>query len=211
MGVVNDVRNLNLGDEPEPEMYFDYRQFFFAPFAMTLVLRTLAADPAQVAAAAQREIRAVAPDQPIADVKTMGDVVSGNVSQPRFYTLLLGIYAAIALLLAATGLYGVLSCAVSQRLQEIGIRLALGASKGSIFRLVMGHALMLVSIGTLLGLAGSWALTRLIAAQLYRTQATDPATFAVVAGLMIALALAATYIPARRALKVDPATALRCQ
>jgi predicted permease len=211
VGVVNDVRNLNMGDEPEPEMYFDYRQFFFAPFAMTLVLRTLAADPAQVAAAAQREIRAIAPDQPIADVKTMRDVVSGNVSQPRFYTLLLGIYAAIALLLAATGLYGVLSGAVSQRLQEIGIRLALGASKGSIFRLVMGHALMLVSIGTLLGLAGSWALTRLIAAQLYRTQATDPATFAVVAGLMIALALAATYIPARRALKVDPATALRCQ
>jgi len=100
---------------------------------------------------------------------------------------------------------------VSQRLQEIGIRLALGASKGSIFRLVVGHALMLVSIGTILGLAGSWALTRLIAAQLYRTQATDPATFAAVAGLMIALALAETYVPARRALKVDPAMALRCQ
>src|SRR5450759_3271596 len=211
VGVVNDVRNLNLGDEPEPEMYIDYRQFFFAPFAMTLVLRTHGADPMQMAAAAQKEIRAITPDQPISDVKTMRDVVSGNVSQPRFYTLLLGIYAAIALLLAATGLYGVLSCAVSQRLQEIGIRLALGASRGSIFRLVMGHALMLVGVGTLLGLAGSWALTRLIAAQLYRTQATDPGTFAAVAGLMIALALAATYVPARRALKVDPAMALRCE
>ena len=125
------------------------------------------------------------------------------------YTLLLGIYAAIALLLAATGLYGVLSYAVSQRLQEIGIRLALGASWRDVVGLVMGHALRLVSIGTLLGLAGAWALTRLIAAQLYRTQATDPATFAAVAGLMTAVALGATYVPARRALKVDPAIALR--
>ncbi|MCX6632083.1 MAG: ABC transporter permease [Candidatus Solibacter sp.] len=211
VGVVNDVPSLNLADAPEPEMYFDYRQFFFAPFAMTLVLRTHAADPMHVAAAAQKEIRAITPDQPISDVKTMRDVLSGNVSQPRFYTLLLGIYAAIALLLAAIGLYGVLSYAVSQRLQEIGIRLALGASRGHVFRLVMGHALMLLGIGTLLGLAGSWALTRLIAAQLFRTQATDPATFAAVSGLMLAVALAATYVPARRALKVDPAMALRSE
>jgi putative ABC transport system permease protein len=211
VGVVNDVRNLNLEDAAEPELYFDYRQFFFAPFAMTLVLRTNSADSMLLAGAAQREIRGIAPDQPISDVKTMREVVSANVSQPRFYTLLLGVYAAIALLLAATGLYGVLSYAVSQRRQEIGIRLALGASRGSVFRLVMGHALLLVSIGTLLGLAGSWALTRLIAAQLYSTQATDPATFAAVAALTIAVALAATYVPARRALKVDPATALRSE
>ena len=103
-----------------------------------------------------------------------------------------------------------LSHAVSRRLREIGIRLALGASRSDVFRLVMGHALRLVAIGTLLGLAGSWALTRLIAAQLYRTRTTDPATFAAVAGLMIVLALAATYVPARRALKVEPGTALRC-
>src|ERR1019366_8736611 len=167
VGVVNDVRNLNLADEPEPEMYFDYRQLFFAPFATTLVLRTHCADPMRVAAAVQKEIRAITPDQPIGDVKTMRDVLSANVAQPRFYTLLLGIYAALALLLAATGI--------------------------------------------LLGLAGSWALTRLIAAQLYRTQPTDPAAFAAVAALMIALALAATFVPARRALKVDPAIALRCE
>ena len=209
VGVVNDVPNLNLGDAPEPEMYYDYRRFLFAPFAVTLVLRTNAAGPMCVAAAVQKEIRALMPDQPISDVKTMRDVVSANVSQPRFYTLLLGIYAAIALLLAATGLYGVLSYAVSQRRQEIGIRLALGASRWSVFRLVMCQALALVGIGTLLGVAGSWALTRLIAAQLYRTPATDPATFAAVAALMLAVALAATCIPARRALHVDPAGALR--
>src|ERR1017187_10707106 len=111
---------------------------------MTLVLRTLSADPMQVAARAQKEIRAIAPAQPIGDVKTMRDVVSASVAQPRFYTLLLGIYAAIALLLAATGLYGVLSHAVSQRLREIGIRVALGASWATVFRLVMGHPLTLV-------------------------------------------------------------------
>ena len=210
VGVVNDVRNLNLGDEPEPEMYFCYRQFFFAPFAMTLVLRTHAADPTQVAAAAQKEIRAIAPDQPVSDVRAMRDVVSNNVSQPRFYTLLLGIYAGIALLLAATGLYGVISFAVTQRLQEIGIRLALGASRAGILRLVLGRALLLVSAGTVLGLAGAWALTRLIAAQLYRTQAADAVTFAAVAGLMVAVAMAAAYLPARRALSVDPVMALRC-
>jgi putative ABC transport system permease protein len=211
VGVVNDVRNLNLADEPEPEMYFDYRQLFFAPFATTLVLRTHCADPMRVAAAVQKEIRAITPDQPIGDVKTMRDVLSANVAQPRFYTLLLGIYAALALLLAATGLYGVRSYAVSQRLREIGIRLALGAGRRNIFGMVMGHALLLVSTGILLGLAGSRALTRLIAAQLYRTQPTDPAAFAAVAALMIALALAATFVPARRALKVDPAIALRCE
>jgi putative ABC transport system permease protein len=211
VGVVDDVPNLNLADAPEPEMYFDYRQLFFAPFAATLVVRTHAADPMQVAAAVQKEIRAVAPDQPINDVKSMHDVVSSNLAQPRFYTLLLAIYAAIALLLAAAGLYGVLSNSVAQRAQEIGIRLALGASRRSIFRLVMGRALTLVGIGILCGLAGAWALTRLIAAQLYHTKATDPATFATVAALMIAVALAATYLPARRALKTDSAIALRVE
>ena len=140
-----------------------------------------------------RLAKPIAPDQPIGDVKTMLDVVTGNVSQPRFYTLLAGIYAAIALLLAATGLYGVLSHLVSQRRREIGVRLALGASHGDIFRLVMGRALMLAVTGTLLGLAGSWALTRLIAAQLYRTRATDPATFAAVAALMIAVILSTRF------------------
>jgi len=205
------VRYMELGAPFEPEIYRDYRQFLFAPFAMTLVLRTQAEDPMAVAAAAQREIRAINPDQPVSDVRPMRQVISTNVSQPRFYTLLLGVYAAIALLLAATGLYGVLSYTVGQRLQEIGIRMALGAPGGRIVRLVIRHALMLISAGVLLGLAGSWALTRLIAAQLYHTEATDPLTYVAVSLIMTAVALAATWLPARRAVHVDPVIALRCE
>ena len=141
----------------------------------------------------------------------MSQVVSENVSQSRFYTLLLGIYAALALVLAATGLYGVLAYTVNQRKREIGIRMALGATGGSVFRLVLAQALRLIGAGIAIGLAGSWGLTRLIASQLYRTPATDPLTFAAAATLMIAVGAAATWVPARRAVKVDPAIALRCE
>ena len=199
------------GGNLEPEMYRDYRQFFFAPFAITLTLRAQGDDPARLAVAAQKEVRAASPDQPISDLKTMRKVISDNVSQPRFYTLLLGIFAGIALLLAATGLYGVLSYSVSQRSQEIGIRMALGASRKTIFGLVLRDALLLVGTGLLLGLAGSLALTRLIAAQLYQTTPTDPATFAGISALMLLVAAAAAYVPARRAVAVDPIVALRCE
>ena len=211
IGVVNDVRYMLLGGNLEPEMYRDYRQFFFAPFAITLTLRAQGDDPARLAVAAQKEVRAASPDQPISDLKTMRKVISDNVSQPRFYTLLLGIFAGIALLLAATGLYGVLSYSVSQRSQEIGIRMALGASRKTIFGLVLRDALLLVGTGLLLGLAGSLALTRLIAAQLYQTTPTDPATFAGISALMLLVAAAAAYVPARRAVAVDPIVALRCE
>ena len=139
----------------------------------------------------------------------LAEYIGNPLFPQRFAASLMSALGVMALLLAAVGLYSVMAYAVSQRIHEIGIRLALGATRRDVFGLVMGHALRLVSIGTLLGLAGAWALTRLIAAQLYRTQATDPATFAAVAGLMTAVALGATYVPARRALKVDPAIALR--
>jgi len=211
IGVVKDVKYRELGGNLEPEMYRDYRQFFFAGFAMTVVLRGQSDDPMRLAGLAQREIRALSPDQPISDLKSMRKVISDNVSQPRFYTLLLGVFAAIALLLAVTGLYGVLSYSVSQRAHEIGIRMALGASRLGIFRLVLGQVMVLVSAGVILGLAGAFALTRLIATQLYQTTPTDPATFLAVSGMMIAVAAAAAWIPARRALKVDPIIALRCE
>jgi putative ABC transport system permease protein len=198
-----------LGAEAQPEMYRDYRQFLFAPYATALVLRTQAEDPMQLAATVQREVRAMNPDQPISDLKAMRKVVSENVSTPRFYTLLLAIFAAIALLLAGAGLYGVLSYSVSQRLNEIGIRVALGASRGTILRLIVGDALILVAAGVAIGLIGSFALTRLLVAQLYQTKPTDPLTLVGVCLLLFAVAVAASYVPARRAMRVDPIVALR--
>jgi putative ABC transport system permease protein len=211
IGVVNNVRSLSLGGEAGPEMYRDFRQFFFAPFATTLALRTGHGDPMRLAAAAQREIRRINPDQPITELKTMRQVVALNVAQPRFYTVMLGLFAAIALVLAAAGLYGVLSYSVSQRAQEIGIRMALGAPREAIFRQVVGHALGLVAAGVALGLAGAFALTRLIASQLYQTEPTDPLTLASVSLLLLAVGAAASYLPARRAVGIDPISALRCE
>jgi putative ABC transport system permease protein len=141
----------------------------------------------------------------------MRNVVFLNVAQPRFYTILLGVFAGLALLLAAAGLYGVLAYSVSRRISEIGIRVALGAAPGSVLRIVISEALLLVGAGICLGLAGSFALTRLIAAQLFQTKTTDPATFAAVCAVLLAAAGVASYVPARRALRVDPAIALRCE
>lgn len=211
IGVVKDVKNLDLAADFDPAVYRDYRQYFFAQFATTIVLRAQSGDPMRLAPLAQREIRALTPDQPVGDVKTMRQVVADNVSQPRFYTLLLSIYAALAVVLAATGLYGVLSYTVNQRRQEIGIRIALGATGAGVFRLVLAQALRLIGAGVLLGIAGAWGLTRLIASELYRTPATDPVTFVSVALLMLAVAAVATLVPARRAVKVDPAIALRAE
>jgi putative ABC transport system permease protein len=211
IGVVKDVKSLNLADKEQPALYRDYRQFFFAPFANTIVVRTQAADPATIARAVERQIRAANPDQPIVDVLPMPRIVSNSIAQPRFYTVLLVIFAAIALLLAAVGIYGVLSYSVSQRVREIGIRLALGASPGTILRDVVGRAMILMAIGLGLGLAGAFGLTRLLRAQLFEIKPTDPITYAAVSLLLAAVGLAAAYIPARRAMRIDPNQALRCE
>jgi predicted permease len=204
IGVVADVKAMQLGAPNEPEMYRDYRQYIFGGFGLTLTLRANADDPQQLAAAAQKEVRAVNPDQPIGDVRTMSRVLNDNVSQPRFYTMLLTVFAAIALVLAAIGLYGVLSFSVSRRAHEIGVRMALGAQSGSIFRLVLSEALKLVGAGIVIGLAGAAALTRLMKTQLYETAPLDAATFAAVAIVMIGVAVIAACVPARRAVKLDP-------
>ena len=211
VGVVNDVKNMELKADPEPALYRDYRQYLLAPFATALTIRADGPDPLRLAAEAQKAVRAASPDQPISDVKTMREVIADNVSQPRFYTLLLGVYASLAVVLAAAGLGGVLSYSVSRRTREIGVRIALGASRGVVYRLVAVEALGLVSAGIVLGLAGSLALTRLIASQLYQTAPTDAATFAVVAPAMILVAAAATFFPARRAASIEPMIALRCE
>jgi putative ABC transport system permease protein len=211
VGVVGDVKSLNLAEKSEPEMYRDYRQFFFAPFAATIVARTNGENPAAISGALQRQIRTVNPEQAISDVTTMDELVSHSVAQPRFYTMLLIAFAAIALMLAAAGLYGVLSYSVSRRVREIGIRIALGASRGRILREVVGRAMILVCGGLVLGIAGAWALTRLLSAQLFAVSSTDPATFAGVSALLFVVASCAAYVPARRATRIDPNTALRCE
>jgi putative ABC transport system permease protein len=204
IGIVADVKATQLGAPHDPEMYRDYRQYIFAGFGMTLTLRTASPDPQALAAAAQREVRSVNPDQPVGDVRTMLKVLNDNVSQPRFYTLLLSIFAALALALAAIGLYGVLSFSVSRRAHEIGIRMALGARSGSIFGLVLKEALLLVGAGVALGLGGAAALTRLMKAQLYETAPLDATTFVAVAMVMFAVAVAAACVPARRAVAMNP-------
>jgi putative ABC transport system permease protein len=204
IGVVGDVKVMELGAAPEPEMYRDYRQYIFAGFGLTLTLRTDAADPTRLAAAAQKEVRQVNPDQPIGDVRTMVKVLNDSVSQPRFYTMLLAIFAGIALALAAIGLYGVLSFSVSRRSHEIGVRMALGAQSGSIFRLVLAEALKLVGIGVAIGLAGAAGLTRVIQSQLYETAPIDAPTFAAVAAILLGVAVIAACLPARRAVALDP-------
>jgi putative ABC transport system permease protein len=210
-GVVNDVKALDLAAAAQPEMYRDYRQYQFAQFATVVVARTASEDPASVAAVVQRQIRATNPDQPVTDVRSMRQIVADNVAQPRFYTVLLAVFAGLALVLAAAGLYGVLSCSVERRAHEIAIRMALGASQGSIFRQVIGHAALLLAAGVAAGLAGSLALTRLISAQLYQVSPTDPITFAAVSVLLAFVGLAASYLPARRAVTVDPLVTLRCE
>jgi putative ABC transport system permease protein len=211
IGVVNDVKNLEVGGAFEPEMYRDYRQFLFGPFAMTLAIRTTGADPERLAGTIQKQIREINPDQPISDVKTMEKVLTDNVAQPRFYTLLLAIYAGIALVLVAAGVYGVLSYSVGQRMREIGIRGALGASRLKIAWLVVGGSVALVFSGLVLGIGGSLGLTRLLRSQLYQTAPTDPATFAAVSVILLGVAAAASYIPVRMALSVDPVEALRSE
>jgi putative ABC transport system permease protein len=210
VGVVKDVRGQSVAESDGPELYRPFRQYFFAPFSSALVLRTAAPDPAQAAGEIQRYIRAAHPEQPVVDVFAMPEVVSRSLAQPRFYTLLLAVFAMLAVLLATAGLYGVLSYAVSQRMREIAVRVALGAPRRAVLGLVIGHAMAVVAVGLGLGVAGALALTRYLSAQLYGVHAADPATYAAVCALLAVVAALAALGPARRALGADPAAALRC-
>ncbi len=207
-GVVGDVKHWNLASGPDREIYLPYLQYLGTPQASTLALRT-ASDPLALAAAVRQEIRRLEPDLPVTSVTPMERLVDNAVAQPRFYTVLLASFAGLALLLAGAGIYGLMSYAVSRRTREIGIRLALGARPVDVLRLVLGQAGRLAAIGILLGLGGALAATRLLAGLLYGIRPTDPATFAVVSLILVAVALGAAGLPARRASRVDPAVALR--
>ena len=148
---------------------------------------------------------------PVSSGTTLEQAIANAVWQPRFHLILIGLFAGLALLLAAVGIYGVMACAVTQRTQEIGIRMALGAQKRDVLKLVVGHGMRLALIGLLAGVAGALALTQLMANLLYQVKPADPMTFAVVCALLAGIVLLACWLPARRAAKVDPMTALRSE
>ena len=206
VGVTADVKQFGVDKENKPGFYQPYRQKE-VPF-MNLVVRTTA-DPETMISALRSRIMSVDKFTAISRVRTLNDLVSESVAQPRFYTLLLAIFAGVALMLAALGIYGVVAYSVSQRTHEIGIRVALGAEASRILRLVVGRGLILILSGVGIGLGGAFALTRLLTGLLFEVRATDPTVFAVVALLLIAVALAACLVPARKATRVDPLVALR--
>jgi putative ABC transport system permease protein len=208
VGVVANVRSLELKDEAEPEIYTAARQDAFA--GMTFVIRA-SVEPASLGTAVRQATREVDPAQPVSDLRTMESVVVEAVTQPRFNLTLLGLFGGLALLLSAAGIYGVTSYAVAQRAQEIGIRKALGAQSGDVLRLVIRQAMAAVLPGIVIGLAIALASTRVMSSLLYGVSATDPLTFVAIALSLTLVALLACWIPARRATKVDPMVALRCE
>ncbi len=189
-----------------PALYFTYSQ---EPHTLaTLVIRT-AAEPMNIARAVEQQIHAFDKNQAVADVQTMDDLVSRSLARPRFQSVLLGTFAGLALLLAAIGVFGVMSYSVAQRTHEIGIRMALGAERNQVIRLVVGQGLTIALLGAASGLAGAFALTRYLQSLLFNVSTTDAVTFALVPLILCAVALAASYVPALRAAKVDPISALR--
>ena len=206
VGVVNDTKEAGLDAPTRPEIYVPFSQRPRA--AMTLIAHT-AAGPEQLADAMRAAVQAVDPKQPVYRVSTMEHFFSAQVAVPRATMFLLGALAVAALILAAVGIYGVMAYAVTQQTHEIGIRMALGATQRDVLRLVVGQGITLTLIGEVVGLAGAFALTRLMTSLLFGVSATDPATFTVIALLLTGVALLACYIPARRATKVDPLVALR--
>jgi putative ABC transport system permease protein len=209
VGVVSDVTQ-GLGLDPKAEMFVPYKQGdqLLPVFQLSLVMRTTA-DPRQQASSLRSAVSEIDPNQPIVKIRTMEDNMAATVAQPRFRTWLIGIFAALALLLAAVGIYGVMSYSVTQRTSEIGIRVTLGAQPADVFRTVVGEGLRYALLGVAIGVAAGLVLTRLLASFLYGVSAYDPATFLAVAILLTAVSAAASYFPARRATRVDPIIALR--
>jgi len=203
IGIVGDIRHRGLESAPNPAMYMPVYGG-----SVNLVIRSKG-DPVSLAAAVRKEVLQIDPNQPVADVRTMEQWLERAVAGPRYRTTLLGLFALVALALASTGIYGVMSYSVSQRTHEIGVRMALGARRLDVMRLVVRQGMTLVIVGVALGLAGAFALTRLMASLLFGVTAKDPFTFVAVSALLTLVAFVACYLPARRATKVDPLVALR--
>jgi putative ABC transport system permease protein len=204
IGIVGDIRHRALESQPAAAMYLPTYE---TPW-MNIVIRTKG-DPTGLAAAVRREVQGIDPDQPVADVKTMEQWLETAVAAPRYRTALLALFALVALVLASTGIYGVMSYSVTQRTHEIGVRMALGARRLDVLKLVVRQGMTLVVVGVGLGLLGAFALTRVMSTLLFGVTAKDPVTFVAVAALLTLVAFVACYLPARRATKVDPLVALR--
>ncbi|MGH9932753.1 MAG: FtsX-like permease family protein, partial [Pyrinomonadaceae bacterium] len=203
IGIVGDIRHRALESQPAPAMYMPA----FQP-GENVVIRTQG-DPAGITAAVRKEVQAIDPYQPIATVRTMEEWLGRSVAAARYRTMLVSLFAALALVLSAVGIYGVMSYTVGQRTQEIGVRMALGARQLDVLKLVVRQGMVLVLTGIAVGVVGAIALTRIIQSLLFEVGTKAPTTFAAGALLLIFVAFVACYIPARRATKVDPLEALR--
>jgi putative ABC transport system permease protein len=207
VGVVGTVKYKGLNLTRTKTVYVPHAQDSMTD--MTLAVR--AANPENLAQAIRGQVKAMDPDQPVTGMRTMTEVISRSVWQPRLYAILFGVFAAVALALASVGTYGVMAYSVSERTREIGIRVALGAQRRDVLKLVVAQGMTLTLIGAGLGLVGALGATRLMQTLLFEVSATDPLTFAALAVLLSVVALVACYLPARRATKVDPMVALRCE
>jgi putative ABC transport system permease protein len=207
VGVAGDVRHTNLAQAPDAEMFLYYRQN--VPARVTLTVRTRATDPGSLAGPLRQALAAADKDLPMSRIRPMEIIVSDSISSRRLTMLLLGIFAAVALLLAAVGIYGVISYSVAQRTHEIGIRMALGAPRKNVLWMVTGEAMILAVFGELVGLTATIALRRILDSQLYGMTTMDPLIFVSVPIILGTVAFFAALIPARRAMQVDPLIALR--
>jgi putative ABC transport system permease protein len=206
VGVVGDIKSDGLDAAIAPRIYLPVNQS--PSYAMVVYLRTHA-DPGTLGDAVRREVQAIDPTIPVFEVRTMDEVVAKYLEQRRFALELLGVFAGVALLLASIGIYGVMAYTFSQRTNEIGIRMAMGAQRGDILKIAVGEGALIVAFGLAAGLAGSLVLTRFLQTMLFDVKPTDPITFAGISALLAAVALAACFVPARRAARVDPLVALR--
>jgi putative ABC transport system permease protein len=208
VGVVGDVRAVTLGQDPGPMMYVPFAQ---APLYGGEVVVRSSLSISSVASAIRLTVHSIDKDLPVTGVESFPDAVGQSISRERFRTFLLGSFSAIALVLAAVGIFGVISYSASQRTQEIGIRMALGAQRRDVLHMILGQGAKLALLGLAIGVVLAFLLTRLIASMLYRVSATDPLTFGAVAIVLLGVAITACYVPARRATRVDPMVALRYQ
>jgi putative ABC transport system permease protein len=206
VGVVADVKNAALDRPSGTEVFFPHSQL---PARLSWAVLKTQTDPMRLVSAVRGEVRALDRALPISSVGSMDDVLSEARSRPRFLTLLLTLFSSLSLVLAALGIYGVISYAVAQRTNEIGVRMALGARSGDVIRLIGSKGLALGLAGTGLGAVGAFALTRFLSGLLFGVSSMDAATFAAMAGVLIAVTMVACYVPARRASRVDPLIALR--